>query len=331
MTSHVTMISFNFEQNGFGDRTKRLKVWRRLRDFSPALVWRQEMNGAAEYARAVMYEAEDRRVGLGMRGWLGERSATAVFADMRVFTPVAEFPNPDAVMHLPPTAVGLQLNAAGPDSSPFIAVAGHLNYVSPTQREMEAGWLSSFNDKTLRMPDGSRRKAYMIGGFDGNSYPHQATPGDLPLPNLSEIGDEPHRAHRSRRGPDGTHIMDQEPHAILEKAGVVDVAHHLAQTESRRTGLAPTMAESATHGPATRVDWVCASRHLLPAVYDCEVIDSGGDSDHRYVVTRWDQDALADLLNRPRRPWPTSSPLHTPGRRDDRRAGAGEPVRMAQY
>ncbi|MFH8751849.1 hypothetical protein ACH4GK_33290 [Streptomyces rimosus] len=299
MTSHITMISFNCEQNSFGDRAERLKVLRRLRDFSPALVWRQEMPGAADHAKAVMYEAEDPEVGLGMRGWLGERSATAVFADMRVFTPVAEFPNPDAVMHLPPTAVGLRLNAAGRESSPFIAVAGHLNYVSPAQREMEAGWLSSFNDKTLRMPDGSRRKAYMIGGFDGNSYPHQATPGDVPLPNVHDIGDEPHRAHRSRRGPDGTHVMDQEPHAILEKAGVVDVAHHLAQAKGHRAGLAPTMPDSPTHGPATRVDWVCASRHLLPAVYDCEVIDSEDESDHDYVVTRWDRDALADLLNRP--------------------------------
>ncbi|MEU4206029.1 hypothetical protein AB0F64_39790 [Streptomyces sp. NPDC026294] len=228
MNSHVTMISFNFEQNGFGDRSKRLRVWRRLRDFSPALVWRQEMNGATEHAKAVMYEAEDRRVGLGMRGWYGERCATAVFADTRVFTPVGEFPNPSPVMQLPPTAVGLQLNAAGPDSAPFIAVAGHCNYAVPVQREMEVGWLSTFNDKRIMMPDGSLRKAYMIGGFDGNSYPHQATPGDVPLPKLREISDEPHRAHRSRRGPDGTHIMDQEPHAILEKAGVADVAHYLA-------------------------------------------------------------------------------------------------------
>ncbi|MEU4205353.1 hypothetical protein AB0F64_36200 [Streptomyces sp. NPDC026294] len=62
------------------------------------------------------------------------------------------------------------------------------------------------------------------------------------------------------------------------------------------------MPASVTHGPATRVDWVCASRHLLPAVYDCEVVDSEQDSDHDYVVTRWNHDALADLLNCPPQP-----------------------------
>ncbi|KOT76394.1 hypothetical protein ADK70_38500 [Streptomyces rimosus subsp. pseudoverticillatus] len=293
------MISANVEQNGFGDRATRLKVWRILRQYKPAVVWRQEMNGATEHAKAVMYEAEDPEVGVGLRGWLSERSATAVFADMRVFTPVAEYPNPAPVMQNPPTAVGLQLKDAGRQSRPVIFTSGHFAYPVPVQREMEAGWVSSFNDKTIWMPDGSRRKAYMIGGFDGNSYPHQATPGDVPLPNVHDIGDEPHRAHRSRRGPDGTDTMDQEPHAILEKAGVVDVADHLAQTKGCRTGLAPTMPASATHGPATRVDWVCASRRLLPAVYDCEVIDSEETSDHNFVVTRWDRDALADLLNRP--------------------------------
>ncbi|MEU7228905.1 hypothetical protein [Streptomyces chrestomyceticus] len=301
MTNELIAISANVEQNGFGDRERRLKVWRRLRQCRPAVVWRQEMPGAADHARAVMYEAEDPEVGVGLRGWLGERSATAVFADMAVFAPVAEYPNPSPVMQNPPTAVGLQLKGAGRQSRPVILTAAHFSYAVPAQREMEAGWVSSYNDRMIRMPDGSRRKAYMIAGIDGNSYPHQAqdTPGDVPLPHISDIGDEPHRAHRSRRGPDGTDRMDTAPHAILGQAGVVDVAHHLAVAKGCGTGLAPTMPASGTHGPATRVDWVCASRPLLPAVSGCEVLDSEETSDHHFVVTRWDLDALIDILRRP--------------------------------
>ncbi|WP_050502482.1 hypothetical protein [Streptomyces monomycini] len=308
MTNDLIMISANVEQNGFGNRETRLKVWRRLRPYRPTVVWRQEMPGAADHARAVMYEAEDPEVGVGLRGWLGERSATAVFADMAVFAPVAEFPNPSLIMQNPPTAVGLQLRGAGRQSRPVIFTAGHFSYAVPVQREMEAGCLSTFADRTVRMPDGTLRKAYMIAGIDGNSYPHQAqdTPGDVPLPHLGDIGDEPHRAHRSRRGPDGTDRMDTDPHAVLGKAGVVDVAHHLAMAKGCGTGLAPTMPASDTHGPATRVDWVCASRPLLPAVSGCEVIDSEETSDHDFVVTRWDLDALLDILRRPV-PQPTSA------------------------
>ncbi|MEU7205513.1 hypothetical protein [Streptomyces sp. NPDC045470] len=204
MSSSFITISFNCQENGFGSRERRLKVLRRLRSFNPALVLRQEMPGAADHARAVMYKAEDPEVGLGMRGWLGEGSATAVFADTAVLRPVAEYPSPAKVMERPPTAVGFQLAAAGPESTPVIGVAGHNPYPVPVQREIETGWLTTFNDKVIRMADGSRRKAYIILGIDAA----QATPGEVPLPQVRDIGDEPHRAHRTRRGPDGTYVMD---------------------------------------------------------------------------------------------------------------------------
>lgn len=80
---------------------------------------------------------------------------------------------------------------------------------------------------------------------------------------------------------------------------MVDVARHLAATQGHSAGLAPTMQATTTHGPATRVDWVCASRPLLPAAAACEVVDADGDSDHDYVVVSWHLDTLIDILRRP--------------------------------
>ncbi|MEU7205453.1 hypothetical protein [Streptomyces sp. NPDC045470] len=54
MTKHLIAINANVEQNGFGDRNTRLKVWRRLRPHRPAVVRRQETPRAAGHAKAVM-------------------------------------------------------------------------------------------------------------------------------------------------------------------------------------------------------------------------------------------------------------------------------------
>ncbi|WP_433892727.1 hypothetical protein [Streptomyces sp. CA-111067] len=292
----VVVATFNLEQNGMGDPGRRRAAYEVLARHGVQLLFRQEMPGADQAQHAVMYEAEE---ALGLRGWLGEDSATAVFADTSTFNPLGHWPTPWSGFKLPPTAVTLQLRDAGPDSTPIIAVAAHLNYAVAAQRETEAGWITGLNDKWITLADGQLRHALMIGGLDGNSYPHQASPGECPLPVLDQIADHPHRAHRSRIGPVGIRVMDQVPHAVLHTAGVVDIAAHLAQTTGDTGAVAPTMLAYPTHGPDARVDWLVTSRHLLPVFHHVEVIDAQHLSDHNIVLARASRSRLAALLAAP--------------------------------
>jgi hypothetical protein len=292
----LVVASFNFEQNGMGDHGRRQAAYQLLSEHGVQLLFRQEMPGADTGQQAIMYEAEE---ALGLRGWLGEGSATAVFADTGIFRPLGHWPSPWTGFKLAPTAVTLQLRDAGPDSTPIIAVAAHLNYAVPLQREIEAGWITTFNDKLITLPSQRRRHAVMIGGLDGNSYPHRITGAERPLPELDRIEDHPHRAHRSRIGPVGVRVMDQVPHQTLHTAGVRDVAAHLAQTPDRTTPLDPTMLACPTHGPDARVDWLVASRHLLPVFHDVQVIDAQDFSDHNIVIARASRSQLAAMLSDP--------------------------------
>ncbi|WP_367435255.1 hypothetical protein [Streptomyces celluloflavus] len=293
-SEYITAATFNFEQNGFGDPARRRRAYRLLKSLDLHLLFRQEVNGAADGEQQIRYEAEE---ALGMRSWLGERSCTAVMADTRVFAPRGEWPSPWTGFKLPPTAVTLQLRDAGPQSTPVIAVAGHAVYNSPLLREIETEMLTGFNDKWVTLPpDGVSRHAVMIGGFDGNSYPHNLVAGDPALPELTDIKDGPHRAHRSRPGSDGVRVMHQGPHETLDTARVVDVGRHLALTRGQQAAVGPTMLAYDTHGPDSRVDWVCSSQQLLPAWEHVEVIDAQAVSDHNIVVGRMRRDHLAELL-----------------------------------
>jgi len=290
----LVVATFNHEENGMGDPGRRRAAYALLAQHGVHLLFRQEMPDADRAQHAVMYEAE---AALGLRGWLGEGSATAVFADPNVFVPLGHWPAPWTGFKLAPTAVTLQLRDAGPDSTPLIAVSGHLNYAVPVLREIEAGWLTTFNDKRINLPSGHRRHAVMIGGLDGNSYPHRVTAQEPPLPQLDAIEDHPHRAHRSRIGPAGTRVMDQDPHETLHTAGIRDIATFLAQTTGARHPLDPTMLAYPAYGPDTRVDWLCASRHLLPVFHDVQVIDAQDLSDHNIIIARANRNGLARLLS----------------------------------
>ncbi|MGW0656799.1 endonuclease/exonuclease/phosphatase family protein, partial [Streptomyces umbrinus] len=68
MSTHITLLSWNFENNGGGDSVKRLQAHERLVSLSPHLVFRQEMWRADADGNAILYELEGV---LGMRGWLG--------------------------------------------------------------------------------------------------------------------------------------------------------------------------------------------------------------------------------------------------------------------
>ncbi|CCB74934.1 MULTISPECIES: exonuclease/endonuclease/phosphatase family protein [Streptomycetaceae] len=282
--NEIVFASFNFEQNGFGDRKRRERAYELINEIKPDVLFRQEMNGAGANGRAMLNEAAE---ALQMDAFLGERSCTGLFVRGGVFTTVEQWPTPHPLMTMPPTAVTAQLRAAGPESMPLILVAGHLSYCSPELRLIEAGLVTTFNDKKrITMPDGSVRRGLMVLGVDANSYPSGSAlaTGDLPLPPMDEVRDRPHRAHRSRRSALGGLRPDQEPHDRLVTAGLDDVARLCAARSGRRVGA--TMNASSSHGPKTRVDWIMASSPLRSVWTRCDVVDASEVSDHHIVVAR---------------------------------------------
>lgn len=147
-------------------------------------------------------------------------------------------------------------------------------------------------------PDGSHRVLPAIIGGDNNSYPEPGTEGDLLLPDLSAIKDQPHRLHRSRRGSDGVRVPDTEPDHTLRTAGLEDVARHWANSEDGEAGaLARTVNATETHGPDSRIDRVYLTPGLLPAVTGVEVHEVPLDvSDHHIPAITLGNSTFADAL-----------------------------------
>ncbi|MEE1798123.1 hypothetical protein PUR57_05425 [Streptomyces sp. JV176] len=304
---YLTVLSHNLEENGAGDPVRLEKANRLAREVGADLVFRQELWGADLKAQTTRYRMarEMGPAGRPMASWTGERCCTAVFANPDVFDCLAEYPNPWSGYAQPPTGVALQLRDAGSDSTPLIAGAGHLAYPSPKLREIEAEWFTTFNDKWVPLPSGEKRHGLMIAGVDANDYPRRhpgAVPAEPELPKVDRIKDRPHRAHRSRVGPNGVRATDQAVHDVFTAAGLVDVAQHIAATQQRTDAnnpLAPTMRACATHGPDARVDWLLSSRHLTdaPGVWvDVEVLDTQDISDHNALLARLSLPALTALL-----------------------------------
>jgi hypothetical protein len=90
--------------------------------------------------------------------------------------------------------------------------------------------------------------------------------------------------------------MDQNPHKTLHTAGIRDIATHLAETTGARHPLDPTMLAYPSYGPDARVDWLCASRQLLPVFHDVRVVDAQDLSDHNIVIARASRTQLAAML-----------------------------------
>ncbi|MGC0379920.1 endonuclease/exonuclease/phosphatase family protein [Streptomyces sp. SAI-129] len=285
----------NFENNGGGDRDLWQRMHDRLASLDLHLLLRQEMWGAHDNGNALADAAE---AVLGMVGFIGRECCTAVYHDPKLFIPISEHPNTGPVWALPPTVCSFQLAGTAPDATPLIVGSYHLNYCSTTTRLAEAEWLTKWNDKWVR--DGDRYVHYpaLLGG-DNNSYPAVGTPGDPALPALEEIRDEPHRAHRSYLGADGVRRMDDRPDDTLRIAGIQDVARHLVAATGDTSAVAATVDACATHGPDARIDRIYASKQLLPAVREVEVVDMKGLSDHHTVVVRLDREALTEILNHP--------------------------------
>lgn len=296
-TRELTVLSWNMENNGKGDAARRRAGHELLKSFRPDVVLRQEMWGAGDHGKQILFELEEI---LGLRSVLGERSCTAVFFDPAKFALVRDWQDsagPDWV--LPPTAVTLRYRPAGPDALPIAWVSYHLPYASSDMRLTESEWLTTWADKAWPAPGGQRVILPMIGAGDHNSYPVPGTPGDPVLPVLESISDLPHRLHRSYLAADNTRLMDTRPDDVLRTAGLEDVARYWATTAQGSEGaVARTVSASSTHGPDSRIDRAYATGQLLTALTGVDVIEVDPDlSDHHILRFTLDCDVLTDILN----------------------------------
>ncbi|MDQ0601989.1 hypothetical protein QF037_006334 [Streptomyces canus] len=294
--NEITLLSWNFENNGGDDPAKRLKAHELLVSLNPHVVFRQEMWGADTNGNTILYELEHV---LGLRGWLGPESCTAVFADPRVFRPVREWDKAAPTWVLPPTALIMRYLPAGTEAMPLALVSYHLNYASGTNRVAESEWVSTWADKKWTGPQGEIVRMPCLAAGDNNSYPVPGVEGDPALPVLEEIDDRPHRLHRSYVGANGTRVMDTRPDEALRTAGLEDLARYWATArQGDRRAVSRTVNACATHGPDSRVDRVYGTTDLLTAVTGVDVVEVPEDvSDHHIVRVMLDGDSISDVLN----------------------------------
>ncbi|MFD6572003.1 hypothetical protein ACIGHM_26785 [Streptomyces diastaticus] len=101
-TDHLTVISWNFENNGKNDPARRQAGDELLKSLNPDLVYRQELWKADASGRTI-FHAQARM--LGMHGELGGDSCTALFINPRRFSVIrdwAESRGPQYVLPPPP-------------------------------------------------------------------------------------------------------------------------------------------------------------------------------------------------------------------------------------
>jgi endonuclease/exonuclease/phosphatase family metal-dependent hydrolase len=292
----LTLLNWNFEDNGGGDRAKWATGHDLLARLNPDLLFRQEPWDAADNGYTIHNQQEDV---LGLRGWIGARSRTAVYADPSLFAPVRDWRDNVAPMWVqPPTPMLLRYQPAGRTAMPFVAVSYHLHYCSVTNRASESESLTAYADRKWKTHDGQKITPPILVGGDNNSYPHQDLPGAPNLPDLSSIKDKRHMVHRSRLLPDGSRVPDTEPDKTLRDAELFDLARYWAEKSGDTSAVARTVNASDTHGGDSRIDRVYGSTHFLPAVIGVDVIEVDPDlSDHHIVRVKLDRDVLVDILN----------------------------------
>ncbi|WP_411130126.1 endonuclease/exonuclease/phosphatase family protein [Streptomyces sp. x-19] len=294
----ITLLCWNQENNGNGDPKRRHAGDTLLKSLNPDLVYRQELWDAGADGSTIF---NDQAHTLGLQGVLGEDSCTGLFYNPATFSVVRDWREsrrPHFVM--PPTALTLRYEDAGPKAVPFIAVSYHLNYGSAVQRLLEAEWLTTWADKSWTTADGCCCTVPAIFGGDGNFYP-TGVPGDLPLPDLAKVKNRPHRTHRSCAGPSGTRLPDTAPYIALRTAGLEDAAAYWATApHGDPTALSCTVNACDTHGPDSRVDLTFLTPELLPAIIGFEVIKVAEDiSDHHVLRLTLDRKVFGDILNHP--------------------------------
>jgi hypothetical protein len=309
VTATYDFVTSNFENNGGGDPAK----WQAGHEFLASLrahaILRQEVWDALDNDGALAKRAE---TVLGMHGWIGAGSSTAVYTDPDVFA--SDDGWDERGWQLAPTARMLRLREAG-DALPIVAVSHHLTYSSVTARAIEAEHLTRFLDKDVIAKARKRVKLPTVLGGDRNSYRVPGR-GEPPLPPIDSIADLPHRTHRSRPGPGGVRIPDTYPDQVMRAAGAEDAARHVARAFGRPSALAPTTLGKRSQGPPAAVDGFWVSTVLLPALVDVDVIDMTGLSDHHAVRARFDRTILVNIL-RAGTPAHRRTPDHNPDRTQD--------------
>jgi hypothetical protein len=291
VTETVDVVTSNVENNGGGNPVRWREAHEKLARLQPHLLMRQEVWDAAANAGELATAAEQV---LGMRGWIGEGSCTALYVDPATFTSERGWPASTA-WQMAPTARTLRLNEAGEHALPLIGVAAHLTYSSRTRRMIEAEELTTYLDKDFTTVAGRTVKLPALIGADRNSYT-TPVPGAV-LPTIETFSDLPHQTHRSRPGADGgARVPDTYPDEELRAAGAIDAASYVALNYGQVSALEPTVVGKPTQGDPTAVDGLWVSKLLLPALVDVDVIDMTGLSDHHAVRVRFNRSLLVDLL-----------------------------------
>lgn len=292
----LTVLNWNFQDNGGGDQATWSKGHDLLARLSPDLLLRQEPWDATDNGHTIHNLQEEI---LGLRGWIGQRSRTAVYANTSLFSSVRDWRDKTAPFWVqPPTPVLFRYRPAGSGALPFVAMSFHLHYCSVTHRLSESETATTYADRWWITPDGRKVSLPCLLGGDNNSYPHQDLPAAPALPVPASIKDKRHLVHRSRLLPDGTRVMDTLPDKTLRDAELFDLARFWAQKSRDMGAVARTVNASDTHGPDARIDRVYGTSHFLPAVINVDVIEVDLDlSDHHIVRITLDGDILADVLN----------------------------------
>ncbi|MEV0934291.1 hypothetical protein ACIBMX_10885 [Streptomyces phaeochromogenes] len=297
----IRVVSCNFERNGGGNRKKWLAMHQRLAALRPTILCRQENPGHAQSGAGRTLFNESQRI-LSLVGELGPKlGSTALYYDPEVFEQITVWDTEWPAWLLHPVAMTLRLR--GTKDVDFVAACTHLSYNSPALRVAQADDVTRFADRveTYETSTGTiaRKLPVLAIGQDCNSYvdPDRLVPGEASIPELTQINDPQHRAHRSYEIAPGQRVMDSKPNRILLTAELEDVARHTALTPGGGglTAVAPTVDTSKTHGPAHRVDVIFASRMLLPAVVNVEVIEMTGLSDHHTVLATYDLDTVSEI------------------------------------
>ncbi|MER7933013.1 MULTISPECIES: hypothetical protein [unclassified Streptomyces] len=301
MSRHITVVSSNFELNGNGDHGIWLAMHERLAGLRPTILCRQETFGYSPTGKGSVLFSESKRI-TKLAGDLGPgKHATALYYDSDVFEQLTLWDTEWPAWLLHPTAMTLRVR--GTRDVDVVVGCAHLSYNAPTKRKAEAEDLTRLADRVETYESehgpGIRKLPVLALGMDTNSYvdPDRLVPGELAIPRLEEIKDLPHRAHRSYETASGERVMDSRPDRILLTAGLEDTARHAALLPNGPglAAVAPTIDRSDTHGPAHRVDRVCTTSWLLPAVVGVEVVGMEGLSDHHTVVVTYDLDTVVDL------------------------------------
>jgi hypothetical protein len=264
----------NLEYGGLsetGDDSAWCKSMARLLEWAPHVLLVQEMNGRVPYRlHAHLWRAANE---LGM-------------------TPVLGPPSPDSVSGNHPailvsTTAGLRVLDAGPPAFPagatapswceaLVAVPGMAHPVWFISAHLPARSATAGRLQTERLANlTAARGGLVIAGGDWNNY--------APDGQLTQLALEALPVHlrpaRMLPGPGGSLEPDYSAHHALASVGLTDAA--AAPDPSRRTpqDLTPT---GITGG--VRVDRICVTHTLIPALERYEQADTGGSDHHALLL-----------------------------------------------